>query len=125
VSFYGTANHSFVPLFDPGIVFRLTPTGVLTMLYTFCSETNCIDGWDLFSGVVQGSDGNFYGTSWNGGDYNEGTVLLTSRPGPSEERNFSTFVAGRSGALGRWREKQAGCCSARGRPVMPKPSRKQ
>jgi hypothetical protein len=28
VSFYSTANHSFVPPFDPGIVFRLTPTRV-------------------------------------------------------------------------------------------------
>jgi len=45
-----------------GTVFKMTPEGALTTLYTFCSQPNCTDGSITFAGLVQGSDGNFYGT---------------------------------------------------------------
>ncbi len=53
---------------DAGTIFRMTPDGTLTTLYSFCSQTNCLDGSAPFSGLVKGSDGNFYGTTGRGAD---------------------------------------------------------
>ncbi len=50
-----------------GTVFQLTPAGVLTTLYAFCAQASCADGWGPYSALVQGTDGNFYGTTANGG----------------------------------------------------------
>jgi len=50
-----------------GTVFKITPAGTLTVLYSFCSQPNCSDGADPQPGLVQGSDGNFYGTTEVGG----------------------------------------------------------
>jgi len=51
-----------------GVVFKARPPGVLTVLYNFCSQPNCADGREPKSGLVQASDGNFYGTTYGGGD---------------------------------------------------------
>ncbi len=48
-------------------MFKITTTGTLTTLYSFCSQTNCTDGWGPVGGLIQGSDGNFYGTTAYGG----------------------------------------------------------
>jgi len=53
-----------------GTVFKITPSGALTTLYRFCSLANCSDGNGLFAGLVQGRDGNFYGTTQYGGTNN-------------------------------------------------------
>jgi uncharacterized repeat protein (TIGR03803 family) len=50
-----------------GTVFKVTPTGTLTTLYSFCAKTNCTDGSVPFGGLVLGIDGNFYGTTSEGG----------------------------------------------------------
>ncbi len=54
-----------------GTVFKITPTGALTTLYSFCSLTdsigNCVDGQNPNGGLIQASDGNFYGTTLGGG----------------------------------------------------------
>jgi len=47
----------------------MTPSGALTTLYSFCAETNCTDGACVYFGLVQGDDGNFYGTAGCGGAY--------------------------------------------------------
>jgi len=49
-----------------GTVFRITPSATLTTLYSFCSESDCTDGADP-AGLVQATDGNFYGTTSGGG----------------------------------------------------------
>jgi uncharacterized repeat protein (TIGR03803 family) len=51
---------------DGGTVFRISPAGALSTLYSFCSQTTCADGSDP-AGLVQGNDGNFYGTTESGG----------------------------------------------------------
>jgi uncharacterized repeat protein (TIGR03803 family) len=52
-----------------GTIFKITPTGTFTTLYNFCSQVNCADGrWPL-AALIQGSDGNFYGTTTAGGAY--------------------------------------------------------
>jgi uncharacterized repeat protein (TIGR03803 family) len=78
---YGVISRGGVDV-DPnlgGLFYKITPTGTLTTLYTFCvgGGTLCPDGEDPFSGVVQGTDGNFYGTTGVGGayDYSGGTVF--------------------------------------------------
>jgi len=50
-----------------GTVFEITPTGMLTTLYNFCSQTNCTDGTDPFSTLVAATDGNLYGTTYLSG----------------------------------------------------------
>ncbi len=50
-----------------GTVFRITPAGALTTLYSFCAQANCTDGQQPYAGLVRGSDGNFYGTTLEGG----------------------------------------------------------
>jgi uncharacterized repeat protein (TIGR03803 family) len=58
-----------------GTVLELTPGGMLTTLYTFCSQTNCTDGAIPYGGIIQATDGNFYGTTCCGGANNGGTVF--------------------------------------------------
>jgi uncharacterized repeat protein (TIGR03803 family) len=70
-NFYGTTGGSpFV-----GTVFKITPGGTLTTLYTFCSKPSCADGEYPKAGLVQGTNGSFYGTTSSGGAYNNGTVF--------------------------------------------------
>src|ERR1700693_2362924 len=52
-----------------GTVFKLTPNGTLTTLYSFCNGYNCPDGWNPV-GLIQGADGYFYGTTSAGGEVN-------------------------------------------------------
>ena len=72
-NFYGTAagdssggffNHP-PTMHNPGIFFRLTPAGVFTNLYTF---TGGADG-SFPNAVVQGADGNFYGSAQYGPEF--------------------------------------------------------
>src|SRR5260370_21874453 len=58
-----------------GTVFEITPTGELTTLYTFCSQPNCTDGSTPFAGLVQGSNGKFYGATYKGGANGHGTIV--------------------------------------------------
>jgi uncharacterized repeat protein (TIGR03803 family) len=71
-----------------GTVFKITPTGTLTVLHEFCSETNCADGYGSFAQVVLGTDGNFYGTTVYGGANEEGTVFKITPQG-----TFTTLYA--------------------------------
>jgi uncharacterized repeat protein (TIGR03803 family) len=64
-NFYGTTYGGGANGY--GTAFEITPTGKLTTLYSFCSETHCADGSYPLAALVQGSDGNFYGTTNGGG----------------------------------------------------------
>jgi len=50
-----------------GTVFRITPAGQLTTLYSFCQQSGCPDGYFPRAALVQGADGNLYGTTYFGG----------------------------------------------------------
>lgn len=85
-NFYGTSPYGGPP--NPacgesgcGVVFRITPQGGLSRLHTFCSQVNCADGAGPLGTVIQGTDGNFYGTATYGGVYGGGTVFKMSREG--------------------------------------------
>ncbi len=60
-NFYGTTAGGGT--FDRGTVFKLTPTGAVSTLYTF---TGAADGAYPHAGLLQATDGNFYGTTWQG-----------------------------------------------------------
>ena len=48
-----------------GTVFRVTTSGALTTLYYFCAQATCQDElYQPMAGLIQGSDGNFYGTTY-------------------------------------------------------------
>ena len=66
-NFYGTTGQQGDN--TSGTVFKITPAGKLTTLYTFCSQSNCADGADPWAGLVQGTDGSFYGTTSEGGTH--------------------------------------------------------
>jgi uncharacterized repeat protein (TIGR03803 family) len=72
--FYGTtenggpnANCLAMGFLGCGTIFKITPGGTLTTLYTFCSQSNCADGAFPRAALIQASDGNFYGTTTFGG----------------------------------------------------------
>ena len=50
-----------------GTIFKITQAAVLTTLYSFCPQPNCLDGAAPDSVLVQGGDGSFYGTTAQGG----------------------------------------------------------
>jgi len=68
-----------------GTIFRITPAGALTTLYSFGTVTDAlgvpVDGANPQSRLVQADDGNFYGTTVNGGKYNLGTVFEVTTNG--------------------------------------------
>jgi uncharacterized repeat protein (TIGR03803 family) len=64
-TFYGTTQNGGVN--NGGTVFNITSSGALTTIYSFCSESKCADGYQPFAGLVQATDGSFYGTTLEGG----------------------------------------------------------
>jgi uncharacterized repeat protein (TIGR03803 family) len=69
---YGTTLYGGT--YDGGTVFKISPGGEFSILYSFCSIENCADG-GAPNGLVQGVSGNFYGTTYSGGAYTNGTVF--------------------------------------------------
>jgi len=81
-NFYGTTSLGGSYGYEyGGTVFKLTPSGTLTTLYSFCSQSNCTDGASPYAGLMQASDGNFYGTTVQGGTYDQGTVFKMTPSG--------------------------------------------
>jgi uncharacterized repeat protein (TIGR03803 family) len=75
-NFYGTTTAGGCCGF--GTVFRLSPSGLLSTLYSF---TGGNDGAQPLAALIQGNDGNFYGTTVSGGAYNLGTLFRLSPDG--------------------------------------------
>ncbi len=76
-NFYGTTfiggTHNL------GTVYKITPDGAETVLYSFGTNDN--DGTRPETGLVQGTDGNFYGTTLEGGAHSLGTVYKVTPEG--------------------------------------------
>lgn len=64
-----------------GNLFKLTPSGKFTTLYSFCSAPNCSDGSYPYAGVVLDKSDNLYGTTYEGGAYGFGTVFKVTPSG--------------------------------------------
>ncbi len=75
VTYYGSDH------FAAGEVFKVSPGGTLTVLHNFCSQLNCTDGSNPVGPLVEGTDGNFYGTTQRGGISDYGTVFKITPSG--------------------------------------------
>lgn len=74
-NFYGTALGGD---YNDGVVFKLTPAGVVSVVHSFDSSTG--DGNEP-SGLILASDGNFYGTTVGGGTNGWRTVFKMTPDG--------------------------------------------
>lgn len=106
-NFYGTTNAGG-GVNGGGTVFKVTPNGTLTTIHNFCSLSLCADGSGPFAGLVQGTDGDFYGTTSGGGSgFLYGTVFkitpkgvlttLHSFTGPDGSAPYGTLVRASDG----------------------------
>ncbi len=103
-NFYGTTNSGHGQ--NAGTFFKITSSGTLTTLYTFCQQHNCADGQNPYGGVIQASDGNFYGGTYIGGT-GQGTIFkvtpggslttLYTFGGPDGEFPYGGLVQGNDG----------------------------
>ncbi len=80
-NFYGTTatcggTSSGCP-FGCGTVFKITPAGELTTVHTF----NSTDGYQPEAPMIEGANGNFYGTTELGGSSGYGTIFEMTRAG--------------------------------------------
>jgi uncharacterized repeat protein (TIGR03803 family) len=112
--FYGTTYQGGAAGGGFGTVFKMTPSGKLTTLYTFCAQfypSECRDGADPLGALVQATNGDFYGTTYGGGAYGQGTVFKITPRGklttlysfcsqsgcPDGQGPFAGLVQGTSG----------------------------
>jgi uncharacterized repeat protein (TIGR03803 family) len=63
-----------------GTVFRISTSGVFTKLYDFMQTAGNV-GFLPKAGLIQASDGNLYGTAWEGGTYSAGTIYQVTLSG--------------------------------------------
>lgn len=73
----GGASNTCIYNYGCGTVFKITKNGKLTTLYSFGG----VDGERPFAGVLQATDGNFYGTTTEGGTNGYGTIFKITRKG--------------------------------------------
>ena len=82
-----------------GTIYKITPSGTLTTLYTFCLQggNQCPDEGLPIGPLIQGTDGNFYGTT-SGPSY--GTIFKMTPAGQFTTLHTFAFTDGsQSGPL--------------------------
>jgi uncharacterized repeat protein (TIGR03803 family) len=80
-NFYGTTTGGGT--YGPhccGVIFKITPTGALTVLHDFPASTD--DGINVMAGLVQATDGKLYGTTAGGGANATGIIFSVSSKPP-------------------------------------------
>ena len=75
--FYGTTQSGGA--YGDGTVFSIIASGTLTILHSFAGSAT--DGANPIAGLVQGTNGKFYGTTFLGGSYDGGTVFSITASG--------------------------------------------
>jgi uncharacterized repeat protein (TIGR03803 family) len=97
-NFYGTTAEGGSSLncaYGCGTVFKLAPNGTETVLYSFQGE-GAGDGAVPYGGVVEDKKGNFYGTTYQGGTDDYGTVFKLAPDGT--ETVLHSFTGGSDGS---------------------------
>jgi uncharacterized repeat protein (TIGR03803 family) len=92
-NFYGTTQHGGTS--DNGTVFKMTPAGTVTILYSFASDDP--NGTEPWSALIEASNGNLYGTCYSGGAFEAGTVFRISRAGVIKKLYDFTTASGNVG----------------------------
>jgi uncharacterized repeat protein (TIGR03803 family) len=92
---YGTTYYGGTE--NRGTVFKITPKGHETVLYSFCPNyPHCTDGFNVSSSLVVDAKGNVYGTTYAGGGNSLGTVFKVTPDGT--ETVLYSFQGGNDGA---------------------------
>ena len=89
-NFYGLAESGGTNNY--GAIFKITPAGVETVLWNF---GNGSDGYEPYGSLIQGTDGNLYGMTEEGGVNNNGTVFKITLAGV--ETVLYSFAGGTDG----------------------------
>ncbi len=76
-NFYGTTYQGGAN--NKGSVFKITPAGAYTLLYSFGSVSG--DGSSPIAGLTNGNDGNLYGVTSAGGSKNAGVIFAMTTAG--------------------------------------------
>jgi uncharacterized repeat protein (TIGR03803 family) len=85
---YGGSNYDGTPNSGFGTIFRITPSGSFTSLFQFDGTNDSGP-----STIIQGTDGNLYGTREGGGTYGVGAIFKLSLPSCPTNRLMLTTVA--------------------------------
>jgi len=83
-NYYGAAQVTDEGVSEPqgGTLFKLTPAGKLTQLFTFTQGiSGFLNGNNAADGLVEANDGFLYGTTFNGGKKNDGVLFRISKTG--------------------------------------------
>ena len=88
--FYGVTERGGTN--DDGTVFQMTADGTVTPLYSFSAGN---DGAVPIAALTQGNDGNFYGTTYEGGISNAGAIFKITPTGSLT--TLHTFTNGTDG----------------------------
>jgi uncharacterized repeat protein (TIGR03803 family) len=78
-NFYGTGLNGGDPTCRCGVVYKMTPKHKVTVLHIFKGYPT--DGYEPAGAIAQGNDGNFYGTTYAGGAYNQGAIFKITPAG--------------------------------------------
>lgn len=78
-NFYGTTYRGGAH--NGGSVFKITPTGVYTLLYSFNFSSSYLDAQLPVAGLTLGTDDNFYGLGSAGGTKNYGAIFKITSGG--------------------------------------------
>jgi uncharacterized repeat protein (TIGR03803 family) len=83
-NFYGAAEVTEENVSNPqgGTLFKLTPAGTFTKLFTFTQTAGAfLNGDNPASALVEANDGFLYGTTFDGGKQNQGVLFKISKTG--------------------------------------------
>jgi uncharacterized repeat protein (TIGR03803 family) len=80
---------------NAGTVFKLASDGTETVIFHFCPQLDCIDGRHPYAGLIMDQAGNLYGTTYEGGVGDGGTVFKLAPNGT--ETVLHAFSGGSDG----------------------------
>ena len=83
LNFYGTTQGGGNAACACGVIYKATAAGKITVLHNFSGYVSSTqyDGARPIGILVEGADGSYYGTTYQGGEYNAGTVFKITPSG--------------------------------------------